>query len=268
MAIANRIAFLLTQDPLTANPKLLPAFVSDQAVFDQAFDQATALIWQHFRVEIKPPGWIHLRLDEVGLADWLQLLIDRGAAWSDRSSEQEQPHLAYIQPLEASQVEALQANQRLPFTVLHHYARCCSLLRQGCQLGFVQLKPHPLPAAMPPQIIHPNPLTWLALLQAGSTFAPPQSMATWQLIAQLVDISDALATINTSPTATETAEALKYALCLSQTFQKFYAACQIYGTGINAPPLTQAYLGLTSITQTVLHLLLQDFLGVVPPSEL
>ena len=33
-------------------------------------------VWPHFKAQVSPPGWIHLRLSDQGIGQWLQLLND------------------------------------------------------------------------------------------------------------------------------------------------------------------------------------------------
>jgi hypothetical protein len=46
------------------------------------FDTPPERVWRNFIITATPPGWVHLRLTDFGLAEWLQWTID--SDWPDQ----------------------------------------------------------------------------------------------------------------------------------------------------------------------------------------
>ncbi|MBE9178890.1 glutamate acetyltransferase [Oculatella sp. LEGE 06141] len=209
-------------------------------------------VWQGFDVQAISPGWIYFRLNPTGTAEWLQVLVD-------------------YMPMACNSVNGgntennnqILRNSTNIFKVQHVHARCCSLLRLADQEGLIRLNPAEGEASLPGWLVtEPYPLPWLSgdrlRLEHPSEYA---------LIAQLVTVLDALSEL--PPTADYQARGLKLALALSQSFQRFYAACRLWGEAKTAQlPLVQTRLGLVRITQVVLQTILQEGLQLLAPLEL
>jgi hypothetical protein len=260
---------------------------------DESNDSATNAALQNFTVKVVPPGWIYLQLSDLGTAAWLQRLAQappwvgssgageqggRGAGWQGGSisaeilhqlpSEAEPPdersHGAWEREEreEDSPRRRVQVSPRPLFEAQYAHARCCSLLRLAHREGMIEL------AQVDPEIrplfraIAPNPIPWLDSDQKLRLVHPAES----SLIFHLLTLLDDLYSLSPSRYRVDWE---KSARTLSQVFLTFYSQCRIWGEVKTATPqLAQARLGLILATQPLLHLLLQDLLGVPAPLEL
>ncbi len=183
-----------------------------------------------FAVEVVGPGWIHFQLSDRSLADWLQGIIQ--GVWS----------------VKGQLPDAIGVSESL-FLSQYAHARCCSLLRLAQRERIIALDPAPV-------------IPWLnsrGQLQL-------QKPAELKLIVQLVDLLDVVC----CPTrAIGTQDLIKLANTLSRSFTEFHRYCQIWGEvqQIN-PQISIVRLGLVMVTQKILQLILETFLGVYSPEEL
>ncbi|MBD2340883.1 glutamate acetyltransferase [Calothrix sp. FACHB-156] len=213
-----------------------------------------------FRIEIVPPGWIHLELTHSALAAWLQNL-----------------------PMGIFRERKIASDKNLPinnsdslFAVQYAHARCFSLLQQAHREGLIQLQEVLLdtdnniaqqktslsnlaPAYL--SVSCPTPIPWLDSEQKLRL----NHLAEGHLIGELVQVVDDLEChpINS------TVNWAKAALNLSQAFENFWRECRIWGkVKTTSPELAQARLGLLMVTQSVFRFLLEEKLGLFAPREL
>lgn len=214
-------------------------------------------IWRNFIITIVEPGWIYLRLSDSGLAEWLQWTIDLPwqtcLSWQTRQLV-EDTALPWVG---ASSVR----HSDTAFEILHTYARCNSVLHLGRDAKLIQFEAEQDLSDLS------QPIPWL---NAEQTFEA-QHLQDWALIRQLSEAIDYLADSASpskpaSPQATR--QALKMADQLSQTFQRFHAACRIGGMAEQERPLAQVRLGLVWLTRKVLQVLIEARLQWVATSEL
>ncbi|MFM6209829.1 DALR anticodon-binding domain-containing protein, partial [Planktothrix sp.] len=146
------------------------------------------------------------------------------------------------------------------FQIQYSHARCCSLLRLAEREHLITLaKPNLMTESSITMGSISSPIPWLNhqnQLQFTQSYD-------YQLLTQLVVIIDALILFSA------TSNWLKLAVQLSDSFQQFYRYCRIWGeVKQNTPELAQARLGLVSITQFLLRILLEEKLGIMAPEEL
>lgn len=217
-------------------------------------------VWHESTTWTMPPGWIHWRLHEPGIAAWLGELI---AQLMPRSGTDPQ---RFPPAHRADYDYQIQSSSSIPFVILYTHARCHVLLRLGVREGLI---PHHsgMAASSPEGGIHtPYPYPWHQLNFSDLTTDAPEA----RLLAQLVWIFDELADVATTGTsdAWQTV-GMKGAIALSQEFQRFEAACRIFGpVKTQTPVLAQARLGLVQATQLTLQWLLESILGIPAPTEL
>ncbi|GET39142.1 DALR anticodon-binding domain-containing protein [Microseira wollei] len=220
---------------------------------DESNDSATNAALQNFTVKVVPPGWIYLQLSDLGTAAWLQRLA-QAPPWAGSGGAGEQGS-RWV----GEQVEHY---PRPLFDAQYAHGRCCSLLRLAHREGIIEL------AQVDPEIrplfraIAPNPIPWLDRDQKLRLVHPAES----SLIFHLLTLLDHLYSLSPSRYRVDWEKAAR---TLSQEFLTFYSQCRIWGEVKTATPqLAQARLGLILATQPLLHLLLQDLLGVPAPLEL
>lgn len=235
--LAVEIADILNRD------SVLP----DATIYPLSLDR----IWQNFTVQPIASGWLHLKLNGMGLQEWLNTLIDQLPALMLR-----EPGNSAGTTLDP----AIGADFTHSFAVLSTHARCCSLLRSGMQAQLLQLEqPDPNSAAW--SLSSSDALTWL---DADRHFRCTH-LTERHLIAQIVDILDELGCRPTVPPQ----RLWQLSHRLSQNFQAFHAHCRIFGAiQTDDRALAQARLGLVLITQALLGWMLQNWLHVSPPIEL
>ncbi|MDX2216120.1 MAG: DALR anticodon-binding domain-containing protein [Oculatellaceae cyanobacterium bins.114] len=205
-------------------------------------------------MQINPSGWISLQLNETGTALWLQLLVN-----SIRAGDCPTINQGY-----ETDIHQLGNFTNSSFIIQYTHARCCSLLHLAHQAELIELdnaQPHWRQSV--PLIAVPNSLPWLDA-EHRLRF---QQITEWQLITQCVVTLDRLAELASSDVVTlNRAVDFKLAMELSQTFQAFHAACPLLGEAQKASlELAQVRLGLISVTQGLLNLLLQEGIGVMAP---
>jgi arginyl-tRNA synthetase len=212
--------------------------------------------WQKLSIWVDPPGWIHLRLSEAGLAEWLQYLLEALPDLSETTNV-----LNVTSNLALDQTIYQQTNF---FRILHAHARCCSLLRLAAQENLIQIN---LQINRPGYFVMPQPLSWIE--RDWLRCREPQEL---MLIAQICDALDFLAeseALNSSDSMDEKTEvavqAYKTAERLSQAFHAFHANCRIWENIRLDRPLAEVRLGLVLITQATLRLLLKSRLSCSAP---
>ncbi len=210
-------------------------------------------IWQNFEIWNNQSGWIYFNLNETGVAEWLQFLVDGLPKLNE-----------FTLAIHSSYDTIPDCQQSQLFQILQAHARCCSLLRAARQDQLVPMLPLPSAPLQPHHVsalsASPQPLPWL---EAGQLRC--QQPSEWELITQICDALDFLAQSTTEATL----PALKIAARLSQAFQTFQTACRIWGEVKRVDlPLVQVRIGLVLITQSTLRLLLESHLHRFAPFEL
>ncbi|MTJ52486.1 anticodon-binding protein [Anabaena sp. UHCC 0253] len=186
-----------------------------------------------FRVNVVPPGWIHIELVDSTLAAWLQNLIVVKKSGNLLNN-------VFLQQSPSS------LNSLRIFTIQYAHSRCCSLLRLGYQEGLIAWG---------------ETIPWLNSDQKLRLNHPDESFLIHQLVKVVDDLvcADGNNSINWETVGWN----------LSQAFEKFWCSCRIWGeVKIHDPELAQARLGLLIVTQLVLKSVLEDELGIVAPEEL
>ncbi len=216
-----------------------------------------------FVVDVEFPGWINIRLNEQGLATWLQQLTQ--VSWLTPMQKGEQENSSSNRQNEFfGKLYKSSKNSINLFPVQYAHARCCSLLHLGHQQGLIQLQDIEF-TTLYQQLLEPNPIPWLQDVLdplIGEMQLRLVHPAERELLTQLLDAQDALST-------PEPLRLLKQGNSLSQAFERFYQECRILGeVKRDNPKLAQARLGLVGVTQVVLRSLLQDGLQVPTPLEL
>ena len=193
-----------------------------------------------FTLQVMPSGMILLELTDIGLANWLQQMIQ-------------------IVPIDTQTSPSPDFPDSL-FAVQYSHARCCSLLGRAHQEGLITLTPlEGNTTSILWRLSHPHDFPWLTPTQQLQ-FSHPAELA---LIIQLITIADCYCQTSSNPNWKQLADNL------SQTFQQFYSQCQIWGNvKQQTPQLAIARLGLVWITQWLLRLILQEQLNVIAPLEL
>lgn len=224
--IATQLVTLLCQDQDSLN---IPSQDLDYRLNTQVYRS----IWQNFKIYSLPTGWIHLELSSIGLAEWLQLLVNPLLL-------AETPTLTKV-----SSTVADRRNSTKAFEIIHTYSRCAALLQLGYQAKLVQITPNLYAAGVPAYLYAPCPLPWLNAEQELRCDEPSEV----ELLAQIIEGWDAL---SLGDLCWE--QRWKTAYSLSQKFQGFYRSCRIFGEVATATPeLAQTRLGLVLITQILLH---------------
>ncbi|MBW4513656.1 MAG: hypothetical protein KME11_00345 [Timaviella obliquedivisa GSE-PSE-MK23-08B] len=224
-------------------------------------------VWKSFSFDTNSTGWITLKLSDQGLAKWLEILIYFFQNLKDSSyeinnwDETSRIHLrdstVTLSPLSGiTYNKDLFRNSTDVLLAQHAHARCCSLLRMGMQQGLIQL------AAFPRGQSIVEPVPWLgeaALLRCHHS-------SEHQLIRQICQNLDEISLISSFSDPQRT---LKQLSKLSQAFHRFYADCLIFNkVEVNNLALAQVRLGIVDLVRSLLHLLLEDGLGILAPPEL
>lgn len=224
--------------------------MEDEATPHQPLSDA---LWRNFTVRVIPPGWIHLQLNDLGLASWLQIVTEQPIRLGDRLR----------QKIVHENDNQLLRNSTKLFELQHTHARCCSQISLAQRIGllslsenFSDLRPNDVQYR---SVLTPEPFPWLDSRPMLRFQHPTEH----QLISQLV------ATVDTLSDASSQLSILKVGEKLSQNFIKFHAACRIFAeVKTSESELAQARLGLVLVTQAVLKALLEEGLGVCAPTEL
>jgi len=229
----------------------------------------------YFMVRVVSPGLIHLQLSDLGISAWLQRLVEDGKSKVKSQKSKENwslvishcslvilPH-SPTPPLSHSPTLPLPHPKSHIFAVQYAHARCCSLLRLAHREGAIALV-EPDPDSSPAYwcLVSPNPIPWLTSDKKLRLVHPAERA----LISYLFALVDNIYCPHPSGREINWE---KTALALSDLFETFYSRCRIWGEVKKEDLcLAQARLGLLVVTQTLLRLVLQDFLGVFAPLEL
>lgn len=238
----SALAFKLSQGQSFSSQGLAEQIQANLHAQTQAvtIDTPPERIWQNFIVTVVEPGWIHLRLTDTGLAEWLQWAID--FPWQIDRPDHNRP----------ASFAGADRHSVIAFEILHAFARCNSLLHLGRESRLIQFSSAQDQSGQ--EIIHlSHPIPWL---NGEQTFVG-QHPQDWALIRQLSEAIDALAATPKTASPQADRQALKLAHRLSQAFQRFHAACRIWGMDSQNPSLTQVRLGLVWLTQRVLQILIE-----------
>ena len=224
-------------------------------------------VWKNFSFDANSAGWITLKLSDQGIAKWLETLIyffqnltnssDQMNNWDENS----QIHLRDSTALRPSfsritHCRDISRNSTDVLLAQHAHARCCSLLRLGMQEGLIQLAVF----SRGQSIVEPLP--WLE--ETASLRC--DHLSEHQLIRQICQNLDEVSLVSNF---SESKRTLKQVVKLSQAFCRFYADCLIFNEiKVNNPALAQVRLGLVDLVRSLLHLLLEDGLGIPAPPEL
>jgi hypothetical protein len=208
-----------------------------------------------FTLEISSQGWLFFRLTDQGLAAWLQYLIQ---------------HPLSLETFPLKAVNALNEQQPIIkpahlFLIQYAHARCCSLLRLAHQQGLIELRSQP--QSQIGQLIKPHPLPWCNFQSGGLCLNHP---AEQRLISQLLTLLEDISTFQLPAQDREqNLHLVRLASNFSNAFLTFYRQCRIWGeVKAETPQLAQARLGLVSLTQSILQMMLEEGLGVAAPVEL
>ncbi len=224
-------------------------------------------VWKSFLLDSNSTGWITFKLSDQGWAKWLEILICFFQSLknpSDQMDDWDKKPQFYLcdstgspSPISKNTHDRnLFRNSTDILLAQHAHARCCSLLRLGMQAGLVQL------AAFPRGRSIVDPLPWLG----ENASLRYHHSSEQQLIRQICQNLDEISLVSNF---SEPERTLKQVGRLSQAFRRFYADCLIFNeVKVNNPALAQVRLGLVDLVRSLLHLLLEDGLGIQAPSEL
>jgi hypothetical protein len=228
-------------------------------------------IWKSFLFDANSTGWITLKLSDQGLAKWLETLIYFFQSLENSSRQvidwDKNPRI-YLRDSTASlpPISRITDDRCLPrnsteiFLAQHAHARCCSLLRLGMQEGLIQL------AAFPRGQSIVEPLPWLGENASLRCHHSSEHQLIRQICQNLDEIS-LTSNFSEPDNFSEPAKTFKQMRGLSHAFRRFYADCLIFNQ-VDDPALAQVRLGLVDLVRSLLHLLLEDGLGIAAPSEL
>jgi len=224
----NKILYISGIALQISNSQNFPAIILAKALLSHFVTNCN----NNFDTQVVSPGWINLQMKDVFLADWLDQIIGEEALLVPCIS---------IYPSSSF------------FNIQYAHARCCSLLRLGNQERIIQLEY--FEENMPLGITFPKPISWLDSCQK-LYFSHPSS---FNLLSELISTIDDIDFFEGS----NEVKWDRVALRLSDAFFRFWNDCQIFGENKRKSlELSQAYLGLIFITQSVLRFLLENKLGV------
>jgi DALR anticodon binding domain len=209
-------------------------------------------IWNCFLFESNSAGLIIFKLSDQGLAKWLQFLMDltqesgNAPPWRSKSGGNSQNFLRDLTDSSHSirnctDLKSLPRNSTDLFQAQHAHARCCSLLRLGMEAKLLQTL---------------SALPWID----SNGLIRCRHASERQLIEQICQIWDRII-------FSEPDETIKLIRGLSQSFERFYRDCTIFGeVKMNDPALAQVRLGLVAGVRSLLQLLLES-LDIAVPTE-
>jgi arginyl-tRNA synthetase len=234
-AIALKLSPRLHQSPFT----LAQSLCIRLNTLSSSSPLACGTIPRDVTVQVLSSGMLQFILTDVGIAAWLEQIL--------RCSKTP----TFCQNLEISSDL---------FQVQYSHARCCSLLRLAEREHLITLAE---PSLITGKTIKISAISsQISWLNNQNKLQFTQSYD-YQLLTELVEIVDALFLFSDSTNW------LKLAVQLSDSFQLFYRYCRIWGeVKQQTPELAQARLGLISITQFLLRILLEEKLGLMAYEEL
>lgn len=230
-------------------------------------------ILRDFTVKAIPPGWMKFELSDPDLAKWLQFLVHQlpNQQWNLAGSG------IRLKSMPDLLERPISKRDDGAFTAQYAHARCLSLLHLADREELLtrDFSNRTLTVG---EAIALEPIPWLNANQQLRLKHPSER----QLLSQLLNILDEIycpvsvvdGLNGGSETLTGThlvsqAQVSKLAKALSQRFLTFYADCRIWGdVQRDDRDLAHARLGLVILTQSLLQLLLQEFLQVPAPLEL
>ena len=272
VSYVSAIALLLERSWSLPTPEIAQSLIERLIQTTQIIDFDTQfsfsqLVWKNFSFDANSAGLITLKISDQGLAKWLDILIfflqNLKNLLDQRNSWHENPQI-HLRDSTASDLsfsrithgKDLPCNSTELLLAQHSHARCCSLLRLGMQEGLVQLTTFPRGSGIG------EPLPWLTENASLRSQHPSER----HLIRQICQTIDEISSVNYF---SEPKKALKQAGKLGQAFSRFYADCLIFNeVRVDDPALAQVRLGLVDLVRSLLHLLLEDGLGVSAPPEL
>jgi arginyl-tRNA synthetase len=186
-----------------------------------------------FSIEVVSPGWIYFRWSDLGVARWLEYLIN----------------LPQINRLEGINRD-FTAHNLMPLQFAH--ARCCSILRLAKAQGLIQIDLSCRISATIP---------WFNSQGQWYLTNPYEAKA----IAALVDLVDFLQDL----TQVSEANLLKSGMKLADSFFAFEAHCRIFGE-INSlnRDLCHSRLALVAAVKSGFQLIIQNVFNTIPLTEL
>ncbi len=228
-------------------------------------------IWNDITVQVTPGGLIQFAVGDRAIALWLDWLINY---WPQQqpvaAPNGTVPSQTPDAPFQAASNLANPTSQTLAelgeelscarvFAVQHAYARCCSVLALAARQGMISLAPSPNSPLLW-QLTQPESLPWQEL------FTQSELLPERNLISQLVTVMD---TVVPQSRQTQTREWWRLAEAVSQAWMQLHRDRPVLGDQRqSAHHQIYTRLGLIMATQRVLHLLLEDLLGIYAPSEL
>lgn len=234
-AIALKLAPRLHQSPFT----LAEALCIRLNTWNSDGQLSCGIIPRDVTVQVLSSGMLQFVFTDVGIATWLEQILC--CSWTQTC------------------LKNLEISSDL-FQVQYSHARCCSLLRLADREHLITLAK--------PNLITESPIK-ISSISSSIPWVNDQNKLQfsqsedYQLLSQLVEIVDTLLLFS------DRTNWLKLAVQLSDNFQQFYRYCRIWGeVKQNTPELAQARLGLISITQFLLRILLEEKLGVIAPEGL
>lgn len=245
-AIAHRIAARSGQPATTIASQLKELILQQLVDLDPEYNgNPWQLIAETVTVEVLASGLLLFQIEPVGLATWLDYLLESlGPDSSILATTRFSPDPGWVSRVAGPL-----------FTLQHSHARCGSILRLSHRQRsdyFNALDQSPQPW----QWLSSPPMAWLPLLE--------EAPIARQWVSHLCTLLDALA----EPTQALTRDSLlTLGLSLSQGFDGCYRAFPL-GSIAPHPEKLQAFLGLTLITQRLLALLLEQGLGCPAPDQL
>ena len=244
-SIALQLSSVLRRNALDIAYQILDEFHSRNVNFCQGNMITADKILSDFTGKVFSNGLLQFELGDRGLSIWLQCLMKPLSR-----SHPDKPVPVSIDLLE---------DKRGLFVCQHSHARCCSLLRHA-HGSTITLNRLDNALNDPWVILDPDPIPWLAADGEISLIHPVEQ----RLMSQIVTIAD-----DFSDLMTNSRSCLASAISLSQSFQDFYQACQIFGAPSEPSlKLSQGRLGLVMITQRFLNQLIEGGLNEDAPSEL
>jgi arginyl-tRNA synthetase len=215
------------------------------AIAEQVASHLSRNCDKQFQVTVIAPGWIHLEVTDLLVADFLQSLLEGTGSWECCADGE----VENIPPISSSNPQLPISNSL--FLAQYAHARCCSLLglakRERLLTFSDDLQISWLDNNAKLRLEHPASLRLIGILVASVD----------DLVCSDISDIDSFKQLESN------------AISLSQAFEDFWCNCRIWGdVKANFYELALARLGLVLATQKVLKFLLTDKLGISAPHEL
>ncbi|NJP11217.1 MAG: hypothetical protein HC866_18525 [Leptolyngbyaceae cyanobacterium RU_5_1] len=276
-AIAHKLAaqrHVSATDLAVEIAELVTAFTLSQSA-DCVYPRLPKVVLQNTRVLTTSSGFIQFELKDPAIVGWLDFLIQPCSVAASAPCRDAINRVSTGNRVSTSISSTPEFHPKI-FAIQHAHARCCSLLRLAHRAHLITLdQPDTDPRNW--QLATPTSVPWLTPdLQLQTNHSTER-----QLINQLLMTLDELdelgeqVSLQTLPIpnqepSSNPEQALRLATNLSQAFQAVHRDIQMMGSHGCAEPgdRRHAHLGLILATQRLLHLLLQNCLGIDAPSEL